>query len=426
MNTPTLLDFEAEIGARMARSDFAAATAAAAACRTAWPADRSGWLLGSICLLLEDKKESALALADEWLETHPKDVQCLLQRAECLMALGNRTEALAAAEMSGACAGTLTPALDAVGEFLVYAREHARALEIYDRAVAAAPRDPSILAKRAVIHGFLGNFELAARDYEAVLTLTPQDAEALKGLAELRQQTPERNYIGAMQAALGAVAPGSKEAATLHFGLAKSCEDLGDYSASWLHVTAGNRLERARISYDPNTDRAAIERLIEGFSEVETARPDTTGERPIFIVGLPRTGTTLVERIIGSHSAVHSAGELSALSEAIGVTLQRTQQQHVSTWLDYAAALADLDGEAIAREYLARCRTRRGNRPRFSDKQPTNFLYCALILRAFPNSRIVHLTRQPLATCYAIYKTRFQGTFPFAYDLTELGDFYIG
>jgi tetratricopeptide (TPR) repeat protein len=424
MNTPTLLEFEAEIGARMARSEFAAAAAAAAACRTAWPSDRSGWLLGSIAMLLEEKRESALALTDEWLETHPQDVQCLLQRAECLMALGDRTEALAAAETAGAHAGTLAPALDAVGEFLVYVREHSRALEIYDRAVAASPRDPSILAKRAVIHGFLGNFDLAACDYETVLTLTPLDAEALKGLAELRQQTPERNYVVAMQAALAAVPTGSEGAATLHFGLAKSYEDLGDFSSSWLHVTAGNRLERARLSYDPNTDRAAIERIIEGFLEVETVTPDTTGERPIFIVGLPRTGTTLVERIIGRHSAVHSAGELSALSEAIGTTIQRTQG--VKTWLDYAETLSSLDAEAIAREYLARCQTRRGNRPRFSDKQPTNFYYCALILRAFPRARIVHLTRHPLATCYAIYKTRFRGAFPFAYDLAELGDFYIG
>jgi hypothetical protein len=94
--------------------------------------------------------------------------------------------------------------------------------------------------------------------------------------------------------------------------------------------------------------------------------------------------------------------------------------------LDYAAALGQLDGELIAREYLARVRARRGNRPRFSDKQTANFFYCALILRAFPNARIVHLTRHPLAACYAIYKTRFWGTFPFGNDLDDLGDFYIG
>jgi hypothetical protein len=94
-------------------------------------------------------------------------------------------------------------------------------------------------------------------------------------------------------------------------------------------------------------------------------------------------------------------------------------------WLGYASALSDLDGESIAREYLARSRSRRGDKARFSDKQTANFFYCALILRAFPNARIVHLTRHPLAACYAIYKTRFYGTFAFGNDLADLGDFYV-
>jgi hypothetical protein len=133
-----------------------------------------------------------------------------------------------------------------------------------------------------------------------------------------------------------------------------------------------------------------------------------------------------VERIIGSHSAVHAAGELPALSEAVGCVVDMGSPTPARTWLEYAAALGRLDGAAIASEYLQRARARRGERARFSDKQPTNFYYCALILRAFPNAAIVHLTRHPLAACHAIYKTRFGGTYPFAYELGELGEFYLG
>jgi tetratricopeptide (TPR) repeat protein len=426
MSTPPLAIFEAEFGARLERNDITGAAAVAAGCRAAWPANRAGWLLGSIAALLADNKDAALALIDERLAAHPSDVQCLLQKAECLMALGLRAESLGAADAAAAGANAIPAALDAVGEFFVFAREHARALEIYDSAVAAAPKDPSLLAKRAVVHGFLGNFERAETDYEAVLALTPSDAQALAGLAELRRQTTERNHIAALTAALAAAPAASTDAVILHFGLAKSFEDLGDYPSSWRHVSAGNRLERSSFQYDPKTDGEAIERTIAGFPAVETVWPDTTGESPIFIVGLPRTGTTLVERIIGSHSAVHSAGELSALPEAIGGAMQRAGRMQVATWLEYAAALGNLDGAPIARDYLARARARRGDQPRFSDKQPTNFYYCALILRAFPRARIVHLSRHPLATCYAIYKTRFHKAYPFAYDLAELGDFYIG
>jgi hypothetical protein len=215
----------------------------------------------------------------------------------------------------------------------------------------------------------------------------------------------------------------------LHFGLAKSYEDLGDHAACWRHLSAGNRIERGRIQYDSATDCAVIGRMIAAFPGIEARRPDTTGERPIFIVGLPRTGTTLVDRIIGNHSQVHSAGELSAMPEAVDGALRRaTLERTVAASSDedgLTAALRGLDGQRIAEEYLARARAQRGERPRFTDKLPTNFVYCALILRAFPNAHIVHLTRHPLATCLAIYRTRFDGTYPFAYDLAEIGEFYI-
>ncbi|HEY0749335.1 MAG TPA: sulfotransferase [Steroidobacteraceae bacterium] len=425
MATPTLPDFQFEIGARMARLDWAGASAFAAGCRAAWPADSAGWLLGSMAALFADNKVAALALVEERLLTDPSDVQCLLQKAECLLALGRRSEALSAAD-AAALQGAKEPlALDAVGTFLVYAAAHTRALEVYDRAVEAAPRDAKILGKRAEIHRFLGNFELSALDHEAVLAISPRDPEALKGLAELRSQSPDRNSVAAMESALAAAPAGSEDITVLHYGLAKSYEDLGEYAASWRHLSAANRLQREQFQYDPAHERAVIARIIAAFPNVEPKARDSTGERPIFIVGLPRTGTTLVERILGSHSQVHSAGELQALSEAIGAVIDARAPDLSEGWLGYASALGGLDGEEIAREYLARSRSRRGDRPRFSDKQTANFFYCGLILRAFPEARIVHLTRHPLAACYAIYKTRFFGTFTFGNDLNELGDFYI-
>jgi tetratricopeptide (TPR) repeat protein len=426
VNSPSVASFEQEIGARISRADWPGAAAVAAACRAAWPKSAAGWLFGSIVALLADDKESALALIEDRLRIDPADVQCLLQKGECLLALGRREPALSVAAAAGAAAANDAVALDALGEFLVHAAEYLRALQIYDRAVAAAPGNSTLLAKRAVVHRFLGNFELAAADHEAVLALSPADADALKGLAELRPQTRDRNSIAAMEALLRGAQAQSKDAATLNFALAKSYEDLGEYALSWRHLTEGNRLERARLDYQSGTDRAVIEQIIAAFPTLETQRADAAAQRPIFIVGLPRTGTTLVERIIGNHSQVHSAGELSALSEAIGSTVQRTAQLQSRSWLGYAAALGRLDGAAIAREYLERSRVRRDERPRFTDKHPMNFFYCALILRAFPNAHIVHVTRHPLAACYAIYKTRFDTAFPFAYDLEELGDFYIG
>lgn len=426
MSSPSLAEFQFEIGARISRGDLPGVAVAAAGCRAAWPQDPAGWLLGSIAALLAEQKEAALTLVEARLAVDPRDLQCLLQRAECLLALGRREAALAAAGTAAAQAGEDPAALDAVGEFLVFAAAHGRALAIYDRAVAAAPRDATILSKRAVLHRYLGDFGSAERDFTAVLAIAPTDSDALMQLTELRRQSAERNSIPSMEAALAAAAGGSKDAATLHFALAKAYDDIGDYARGWTHLTSGNELERAGFHYESATDRGVVEHIIAAFPAVEPVRSDTTGERPIFIVGLPRTGTTLMERVIGNHSQVHCAGELAALSEAIGAAVATGAAGPAAGWLAYADAFGGLDGTAIASEYLARARVRRGDRPRFTDKQTTNFYYCALIFRAFPEARVVHLTRHPLAACYAIYKTHFRGTFPFAYDLSELGEFYAG
>jgi tetratricopeptide (TPR) repeat protein len=377
MRSPTLDEFQYEIGARLGRRDLAGAAQAAAQCRAACPSDRAGWLFGSIAALLDDKKEAALALIDERLAADPLDTRCLLQRAECLLALGARADALVAAIDAMQNAHDI-PALDAVGEFLAHAGDYRRALEVYDRAVAAAPRHPNMRARRAAVHQYLGQLDQAAADYEAVLEIVPGDPKALKALVELRRESADRNFIAAMEAALAAAPAGSTDAAILHFGLAKSYEDLGEHAVSWGHLTRGNSIERSLSPYDPATDRLVMDGVIAGFPTVEVFRPDTTGERPIFIVGLPRTGTTLVDRIIGSHTQVQSAGELLAFEEAIDVALARSGHPRSPDWQQYAAALCGLDPEIIADEYLARSRARRRDRPRFTDKQNTNFLYCAL------------------------------------------------
>jgi tetratricopeptide (TPR) repeat protein len=426
MSTPTLAQFEYEIGARMRGGDFIGAGAAAAACRAAWPSAPSGWLLGSFAALCEGKADIALELIEECLTHDPGDVQFLLQQAECLMALGRKSDAIAIAAALGGSPRAQGAAFDVLGEFLINAREYGEALKVYDRAAAAAPRSIPVLARRAALHRLLGHFDLAGRDYEMVLTLSPGHPDALKALVDLERQSPERNHLDTLNAALAGAPTESIDAAVLHFALAKSHEDLGDHATSWRHLVIANRLERARNDYEPANDRAAFERIMAGFPDIEPVYPDITHERPIFIVGLPRTGMTLVERIVGSHSRVAAAGELPALSQAITRAFSRTPQGQPRNWQEFAARVGGLDAETIAQAYLALSLPQRGDRARFADTHPLNFFYCALILRAFPHAHIVHLERHPLATCHAIYKTRFDAGVPFAYDLDELGDFYVG
>lgn len=425
MTKPSMQALQHAVASEMERREWAQAALTAAICRTQYPDDASGWLLGSFVALLADDKQAALTLVEERLSVEPGHLPCLLQRAECLLALGRRTDALAAADAACARAEGDASALTAIAAFLVHAREHARAVSVYDRAITAAPDDAALKSRRADVQCFLGAFDLAALDYDSVLAVDGANAEALKALSELERQTADHNSIARLEAALARNPDDRAQSIPLHFALARAYESVRDHSASWRHVSTGNALERAQMRYQPSQDRAVIDRLICAFPDLEPTAPDTTGERPIFIVGLPRTGTTLLERIVGSHSQVHPAGELSAFSEAVSAILDRERPVEQLDWVEFAALLGGVDAASLAAEYRARSQVWRGDKARFTDKQPTNFYYCPLILRAFPRACILHVTRHPLAASYAIYKTRFRGTYPFAYELGELADFYI-
>ncbi len=409
--------------------DLAAAASAASACREAWPSVPAGWLLGSIIALFAGDPRTALGLIEEPLGSRPTHAQCLLQRAECLLALGERSAALAAAEAAAAHAEDVPESLEAVGEFMIQAGEQRRALPLFDRAVALMPQDREmcarLLANRALTHQYLGNLELAECDYAAMLAIDPVVPTAFKGLVGLRRQTPERNWISQMQQALERLPTASDHAALVHFALAKTYHDLNDYRLSWEHLAAGNRIERTFISYDLAFDRELMQALEELFTSGEPEADSTAGESPIFIVGLPRSGSTLIERILSNHPQIHQGGELTAVTDSI-LALTGIVPGPGTDARQYAARLAALGGRALAAEYLSRTRVFRPEGMRWTDKQLSNFVYCPLLLRAFPKARIVHVTRHPLAACYAIYRTRFNGSYPFAYDLAEIAEFYVG
>ena len=150
-------------------------------------------------------------------------------------------------------------------------------------------------------------------------------------------------------------------------------------------------------------------------------------EAPIFIVGLPRSGTTLVERILSSHSAVSSAGELDSFALAIVDAARRRSGQAQLPRQRLVELAATLDFEALGHDYLRRARASLDldSERRFIDKMPLNYLYCGLIRRALPNARIIHVTRHPMAVCYAMYKTLFKQGYPFSYDLDEIAQYYL-
>ena len=372
---------------------------------------------------------------DRALALEPENPRILLHRAQCLLALGRARDSCEAAAAAQRIAPSDPALLDAIGTLLSQANEPRRALAAYDQALALAPNQPHFLFNRAAVRRYLGELTEAEHDYDRVILLRPDDYEAYRNRSELRTQTPNNNHTFALEALLAGGKAGPAGEIELRYALAKEYEDLGQYEESFQNLQRGSRLRRDHLRYDVAQDVATVDWIMEAFQEPlalapaahAPVSPSTHGPvdaAPIFILGLPRSGSTLVDRILSSHSAVHSAGELPHFALAVVDSVRRQTGGSQLPRRELVARSAESDFAALGRDYLAKTRASGIEAACFTDKMPLNYLYCGLIQRALPNARIIHVTRKPMAACYAIYKTLFRDGYPFSYDLEELARYY--
>jgi tetratricopeptide (TPR) repeat protein len=299
-------------------------------------------------------------------------------------------------------------------------------LECFTRAVGLAPETPDFRFNRAALLRIVGDLDEAEREYDRVIAQKPDEYEAYYNRADLRHQSPHRNHVPALEAVLKIRGLPPRGEVLLRYALAKELEDLGQYRASFEQLSSGARLRRRHIEYDGERDLATA-RWIEAAFPAQRLRTTGSGDpssEPIFIVGMPRTGTTLVERVLSQHSDVTAAGELPHFGDALtAAALALRGASHLSR-RELVEASAQINFELLGADYIARTRPGTGQARHFVDKLPLNYLYCGLIHLALPNARIIHVTRHPMATCYAVYKTLFKDAYPFSYDLKELARYY--
>ena len=213
----------------------------------------------------------------------------------------------------------------------------------------------------------------------------------------------------------------------IRYSLGKEKEDIEDYDGAFASISSACALKRRHMQYDVNQDIEVMEKIISTHTPdaLQNLKRGYESDEPVFVLGLPRSGTTLVERIIGSHSEVHSAGELSEFAAQLvhAVTGQNGRQRLSKT--EMVDASLRIDMKSLGHSYIEATRPRTGRTPKFIDKMPLNYLYCGLIRAALPNARIITLRRNALDSCFSMYKTMFTAPYPFAYDLTDLGKYYV-
>lgn len=274
---------------------------------------------------------------------------------------------------------------------------------------------------------YLGKMSTANDIIDKYLASYPRNDGSIHLLrSQLAKQSEQSNHIQALQQHLSH-ATSSKEKINLHFALAKELEDTQKYSVAYQELNAGAKLQRKSLNFTLQSELSNIQNLIDTFQPENYAQISaaTLLESPIFIVGMPRTGTTLVERIISQHQNIKSAGETSDFTIAMTTVINQYIQNNTDKNLSPLSASLAIDYTKIGEIYLTNMKNMLGETRQTVDKLPFNFLYCGLIKKAFPNARIIHLVRDPIDTCYAIFKTLFNQIYYFSYDLDELADYYI-
>jgi tetratricopeptide (TPR) repeat protein len=372
---------------------------------------------------------AALGSIEEASRREPPDARMWISRAQCLLALGRLPEACEAAAAAQQNAGSDAVLFDAVGSLFNHCNDQVRALVAYDKAVNLAPTNPHFLFNRAAVRRFVGQLAEAESDYDRVIALKPDDFEAYKNRSDLRPQSADRNHVGELEQLVARGFTDWRAEVQARYALAKEYEDLGNYARSFRQLHQGATERRRHMRYDVAVDVATVDWIMEAFPAGSRAAAHGSGEpaddAPIFIVGLPRSGSTLVDRILGSHSAIFSAGELNYMALSIVEAVRRRGAPQLPR-RELVARSADIDFPALGRDYLDKVRRAGVDAVRFTDKMPLNYLYCGLIQRALPNAKIVHVTRQPMAACYSMYKTLFKDGYPFSYDLGDIARYYIG
>ncbi|MEX2125567.1 MAG: sulfotransferase [Woeseia sp.] len=303
------------------------------------------------------------------------------------------------------------------------AGRHEEAVAAYRRTLELAPQKAAAMCGMAHHLKTLGEQQEAIAQYRACIAAKPTHAEAYWSLANLKTFRFEPDEVVAMEALVRSKALPDEDLCMLHNALGLEYEARGDFDTAFANFKRCNTLRRKHESYDPVDTEATYDRVI-GFFE-ETLLSQATGAEahpvPVFIVGLPRSGSTLIEQILASHSQVEGTHELSDLSKVVRGFRSRRNEQFPHT----LKGLKPEGWARLGRDYLERTKKHCSGAPFFIDKNPNNFVFAGLLKLALPNAKIINARRHPVDSCLGSYKQLFASGQPFTYDLTELGEYYL-
>jgi tetratricopeptide (TPR) repeat protein len=410
--------------AHISAKRFPAARAALDALLEQQPWQVQARLLQAAVVLAQGQVREATAQLKYAAFGLPDDPDLICKVAQALAKIGE-TNATRACLRHPAIARTRNaPALAGLAHVYQGLGLHEDALALMDRARDLGFDTPDFRYFRALQLQFNGRLEETERELEACLRSGPTFGRASLTQARLRKWTADDNHLDFIQQRLTQVPRGSEDHAAFEFAQHKELEDLGRYDEAWAARERGNAVMAERLAHMPRNERTLFDALIERTTPdfLAQAAPPQPGPVPIFILGMPRSGTTLLERILGNHPQVASPGELADFPRQLRWVADR--QGHAPLDAGLIDDAATLDFAELGRRYLEQTQWRAGDKAFVVDKLPPNYQLAGFIRKALPHARILHMVRDPMDVCFSNWRALFGDSFAYSYRMDTLAEHY--
>ena len=294
----------------------------------------------------------------------------------------------------------------------------------YQRAVKIMPTNADSRYSLANVCKVAGRLEEAILHFRATIGINPRNGNAHRQMAMLVRHVEHDDDMKAMESLLEDKSLADEPKMHVHFALGKSFEDIRNYGVAFRHFDSANRIMRQHMDFEISNWLHDVEKQKQVFTSALFQKFEAVGDQqaqPIFILGMPRSGTSLVEQIVASHDAVYGAGEVQTMNTAIMKSLD------ISRYPEVVVQTVGSVFEAMAAIYTDELSKLRGDARFTTDKMPNNFKFIGMIKLMFPNARVIHCRRDPLDNCLSLYKNHFSRNGPYySFDLVELGAYHNG
>lgn len=402
------------------------------------------WYLASLAFLNLGNQSTALKAATQALALASDKLDYALQMLRCMAIQGRWLTVSTELDKIFSRTKLNAQQYDAIGTLYSLCEQHSKAKDCFNKATQLQDDNPHYFYNLATALRFIGDFAACIVACEKTIKLNPLDGQAFLLRSEVRKQTPTCNNIPELEQALenlqcSAPASPSQETA-MGFSLAKEHDDISDYKTSFSYLKQACDLRRSQFEYSVDNDIALMNSLMETHTkqwldsqikpqikvQAHTHTKKRNGPSPIFILGLPRSGTSLLERMLSAHSDVSSAGEINDFSKALTAAVKQDSlsQKNLSK-ADVIGQSVDLNMADLGQRYMQRCDEKITKSSAFIDKTPINYLYVGLIRAALPEAKIILMDRNPMDVCFAMYRANFSQAYPFSYQLSELAKYYL-